>query len=62
MNEQAINPDSGAEGGHDRDPVQEVRDHLEHALAALEFLRATLSQTGAGERGGQACDSPAGGE
>lgn len=26
----------------DRDPVQEVRDHLEHALSALDRLRETL--------------------
>ena len=62
MNEQATKPDSGADGAPDRDPVQDVRDHLEHALAALEFLRATLSHTGAGEPGGGASDSPAVGE
>ena len=62
MNEQATTPDSGAGGAPDRDPVHEVRDHLEHALNALEFLRATLSHTGAEERSGRACDSPARGE
>jgi hypothetical protein len=60
VNDQATNPDSVA--GHDRDPVQEVRDHLEHALAALEFLRATLPPAGAAVPSGRTSDSQAGGE